>query len=364
MKLSRVNIFICLIFFIMSCTTKQKESSETKLNMIVGTYTGSGSEGIYICSLDTVSGKQFITDSISQENPSFISLSPDKKYLYAVTENEDSTAGVTAYNFYNGKLTKLNSIAGLGSAPCNIATNCDEIATAEYGGGSMTRYLLNSDGSIGKLLQHTIFKGNSVDKRAQLSPHIHSVIYNEDGNLYISDLGCDKIYVQKDSTIIDTLLFEPNFGPRHFTFNHKNDMMYVIGELSGKVAVLKRYNGSFKTIQYILSDLTDGVNGKGSADIHISNDGKFLYTSNRLKSDGITIFSILPDGTLKMAGYMNTGIHPRNFAITPDDKWLVVTCRDSNSIEFYERNRETGLLTPRKEFTIKEINKPVFVTFF
>lgn len=363
MKLSRLQVLICLIFTIMSCTGKQKENVNSSLNMIVGTYTGTGSEGIYICSIDTVTGKSIISDSIRQENPSFLTLSPDKKFVYAVTENEDSSAGITAYSFDKGKLTKLNSITGLGSAPCNIATNGKEVSTAEYGGGSMTRYALKSDGSLGSLIQHTLFRGGSVDKKAQLAPHIHSVVYNEDGNLYISDLGSDKIYVQKDSMVVDTINFEPNFGPRHFIFSNDNKMMYVIGELSGKVAVLKREEGTFNAVQYILSDVTEGVNGKGSADIHISTDGKYLYTSNRLKNDGITIFSIASDGTLKMVGYINTGIHPRNFTITPDDRWVIVTCRDSNSIEFYKRDSKSGMLTPKKEFTIN-IKKPVFVTIF
>ena len=39
----------------------------------------------------------------------------------------------------------------------------------------------------------------------------------------------------------------------------------------------------------------DTVNAQGSADIHISPDGKFLYASNRLKADGIAIFNIHPD---------------------------------------------------------------------
>lgn len=332
--------------------------------MIIGTYTGTGSEGIYICSIDTVTGKYTIIDSVKQENPSFMTLSDDNKFVYAVIENEDSTAGVIAYSFDNNKLTKLNSIDGLGSAPCNIATNGKEIVTAEYGGGSLTRYALNQNGSIGELIQHTKFNGHSVDPKAQVASHIHSAQYNEDGNLYISDLGSDNIYVQKGSEVIDSIKLEPNFGPRHFVFSKDNNMMYIIGELSGRVCAAKREDGKFVPVQYLFSDQTDGVNGKGSADIHMSGDGKFLYTSNRLKNDGITVFSILPDGKLEMEGYVATGVHPRNFAITPDDNWVVVTCRDSNSIEFYKRNTKTGILSQQKSFTINDIKKPVFVTFF
>jgi 3-carboxymuconate cyclase len=262
------------------------------------------------------------------------------------------------------KLARLNSIDGLGASPCNISNNGKEIATAEYGGGSMTRYSLNSDGSIGSMIQHIDFKGHSVDRKAQLAPHIHSVQYNPDGNVYITDLGCDNIYVLHDSCIVDTIKMEPNFGPRHIVFNKNNDIMYAIGELSGKVCVLKRENERFVPVQYLYSDITEGINGKGSADIHLSNDGKFLYTSNRLKNDGITVFAVLPDGKLEMNGYTKTGVHPRNFAITPDDNWVVVACRDSNTIEFYNRDSESGMLSAKASLTISSIKKPVFVSFF
>ena len=66
------------------------------------------------------------------------------------------------------------------------------------------------------------------------------------------------------------------------------------------------------------------MGAKGSGDIHISPDGKFLYASNRLKADGIAIFSInQEEGTLTKTGYQLTGIHPRNLlsAGTGDTCW-------------------------------------------
>ena len=101
---------------------------------------------------------------------------------------------------------------------------------------------------------------------------------------------------------------------------------------------------------------------KGSGDIHISPDGKFLYASNRLKADGIAIFSIQPDnGILTKVGYQLTGIHPRNFIITPNGKYMLVACRDSNVIQIYERDADTGLLTDIHG-DIK-VDKPVCVKF-
>ena len=100
---------------------------------------------------------------------------------------------------------------------------------------------------------------------------------------------------------------------------------------------------------------------RGGADIHVSPDGKFLYASVRLKNDGIAIFKIKPDGTLEKVGYQNTGKHPRNFAITPNGKYLLVACRDDNRIEVYERNAETGLLTSTAR--AMQVSQPACIQF-
>ena len=111
--------------------------------------------------------------------------------------------------------------------------------------------------------------------------------------------------------------------------------------------MLSYRKGKLKEVQRIMAD--EG-GGRGSADIHISPDGRFLYTSHRLKKDGIAIFAIDPEkGTLSKIGYQHTGIHPRNFAITPNGKYLLVACRDDNKIQVFERNEATGELIETPE---------------
>ena len=148
-------------------------------------------------------------------------------------------------------------------------------------------------------------------------------------------------------------------GPRHLTFSPNGHYAYLINELSGTVIAFEYKDGDLKEMQTIAADT---VNAQGSADIHISPDGKFLYASNRLKADGIAIFNIHPDnGMLSKAGYQLTGIHPRNFIITPNGKYLLVACRDSNVIQVYERDADTGLLTDVQQ-DIK-VDKPVCIRF-
>ena len=91
-------------------------------------------------------------------------------------------------------------------------------------------------------------------------------------------------------------------------------------------------------------------------------DGKFLYASNRLKADGIAIFSVNQEtGLLTKVGYQLTGIHPRNFVMTTDGKYLLVACRDSNLIQIFARDEKTGLLVDTGKRI--ETSKPVCLKF-
>ena len=124
------------------------------------------------------------------------------------------------------------------------------------------------------------------------------------------------------------------------------------------VTVFNYKDGCLDAIQTIDSDISQTSRRKGSADIHLTSDGKFLYSSNRLRSDGIAIFSVNPEtGLLTSVGYQLTGIHPRNFLITPNDKFLLCANLNSNNIQIFEINSVTGLLCD----TGKEIllEKPV-----
>lgn len=246
--------------------------------------------------------------------------------------------------------------------------------TANYSGGSISVFPIDKDGSLLPASTVVKFKGSGADKERQEKPHLHCVRITPDGKyLFADDLGTDQIHkfiihpnAKPDNEEI--LLKEGNpasykveagSGPRHLTFAPNGHYAYLINELSGTVIAFEYNDGNLKEIQTIAAD-TAGA--KGSGDIHISPDGKFLYASNRLKADGIAIFSIHPEnGMLTKAGYQLTGIHPRNFIITPNGKYLLVACRDSNMIQVYKRDADTGLLTDIHQ-NIK-VDKPVCVKF-
>ena len=140
-------------------------------------------------------------------------------------------------------------------------------------------------------------------------------------------------------------------GPRHLTFGPDGRFAYLVEEMGGMVDVY-RYDaatGRLDSLQRIAAHPDTATGPFRGADIHVSPDGKFLYTSNRAESS-IAIFSIdKAQGTLQRVGYQGVfGQEPRNFAIDPTGNWLLVGDQESNVVVIYHVDKETGELRPLK----------------
>lgn len=378
------SLAICCVIgtAIASCSPKKNNQMQTteqpveELTMLVGTYTSGDSKGIYSFRLNEENGTATPLSDVAVENPSYLVPSSDGKFVYAVSEFSDERAAVNAFAFdkEKGTFRLLNTQKTGGEDPCYLITNGKQVVTANYSGGSISVFPIQKDGALLPASSVLKYEGSGMDKERQEKPHLHCVRITPDGRyLFADDLGTDQIYkftVNPNADAENKEVFlkegvpaaykvEPGSGPRHLTFSPNGKYAYLINELSGAVIAFQYNDGELKEIQTIAADT---VGAKGSADIHISPDGKFLYASNRLKADGIAIFRIdSENGMLTKAGYQLTGIHPRNFIITPNGKYLLVACRDSNVIQVYERNTATGLLSDiHKDI---KVSKPVCIQF-
>ena len=325
--------------------------------LVCGTYTASGSFGVYSLQFDPSTGKLEVIDSARAVNPSYLAFSPDASRVYAVDESGDDS-GVYCIEFSpdTGRFGKVKRTSGTGADPCFIALIGNKLVTADYSGGSVSFFSIDSCGFIGKLTHRDCFSGCGSDSVRQAAPHIHCTMPSPDGkHLFVTDLGTDNIYHYRLSdngaSLSDTLPVEPGFGPRHITFTPDGKHCYVIGELSGKILALDFDGEKLFPRQTVLCD---SLHARASADIHTSRDGKFLYASNRRLGDGIRIFSIADDGSLSDVGYTATGRHPRNFVVSPDNRFLLVASRDDNRIEVYSRNVNSGELS-----LISSLNLPM-----
>jgi 6-phosphogluconolactonase (cycloisomerase 2 family) len=337
------------------------------LFLLAGSYSDGSTSGISVYDFNIETGDYtFLSDIKQIVNPSYLVVSQDKRMVYSVNETQDGAVSAFRFDKEKGALNLINSQPAKGADPCYINTDKggNFILTANYSSGNISVFPLDTDGSIKPLTMN-------INLNIPDSPvsHIHTVIFSPDEScLLATDLGKDQIYsFQIKPDVTDSFLvlppknvirLETGSGPRHLAFHPNRNHLYCINELSGQITVFEYKENKPEAIQYINSDTTQAGSKKGSADIHLTSNGRFLYSSNRLKADGIAVFSInQKNGQLTNIGYQSTGIHPRNFIISPNDKFLLCANRDSNNIQILEIDSSTGLL----HNTGKEIklSKPV-----
>ena len=382
--MKRLNLICTLVMVIAvtACVSKKKDANlndipSSGLILLTGGNGGPAEETIKAFSFNEEDGSFVFLKGLSGlSNPTFLTHTADQRYIYAVREDNGEKAGAYAISFdrKTGEMKVLNEVPVMGGNPCNIPLDPTEkfVLPANYFGGNISLLGIDDEGKLMAPAFVIPFTGKSADPSRQTKPYLHCVKFSPDGKfLMADDLGTDRIHIfsvnekaekgnpqsllevekMKDAVV------EPGNGPRHLVFHPTLPVAYLINELSGNVVVFDYKEGDMQAKQYIAADT---VNAKGSADIHISPDSKYLYASNRLKADGLAIFRINEtDGTLQKVGYQLTGIHPRNFAITPNGKYVLVACRDSNCIQIFERNADTGLLTDTGKAI--EIKEPMFV---
>jgi len=318
-------------------------------------------ESIQVYELDSLNGNLIkITSAKDIINPSYLTVSPNGKYVYACTDTKTPNSGsVSSFEFNpeNKSLTFLNKQGSGGENPVYVSVHKSGkwLVNANYTEGSVSVHPLLENGKIDSIAQNFQYTDGSVHKERQTRSHVHSAIFSPEFDyVLLPDLGADKIRCYRfDETLKQPLTETKNTftktdleaGPRHFTFHPNQKYGYCIEEISGSVSVYQYESGSLTKIQRIntYSGETKGV--LESSDIHISPDGKFLYASNRGKENNIAIFSIAKNGILKNIGYQSTfGNHPRIFAIDETGNFLIATNVNSGNVIVFKRNPKTGLL--------------------
>ncbi|MEH7112177.1 lactonase family protein [Neobacillus niacini] len=322
----------------------------------IGTYTKGDSKGIYRFTLNNAEGKiTDITAVATLENPTYLTLSHDKKHLYSVAKDGQS-GGLASYTISaNGELTPINSQLSEGSPPCHVSIDSQKqyLFSANYHKGTVESYLIHhEDGSVlpaASIIKH---EGSGPDPR-QEKPHIHYAGLTPDEKyLAVVDLGIDALVTYKVSengtlTKGNSLLLKAGSGPRHLTFHPNGMLAYLMTEFSSEVIVLRYHpnNGHFTEEQYISTLPADfSENNQGSA-IHISADGRFVYAGNR-GHNSIAVFRVEETGELSFLEYTSTeGDWPRDFAIDPSGKYIVASNQESSNLVLFARDEVTGKLT-------------------
>ncbi|WP_020475076.1 lactonase family protein [Zavarzinella formosa] len=319
--------------------------------------------GIHAYEFDTKEGKLKPVHRIGGvENPFFLALSPDKKFLYSIhakqfggKENEH----VAAYAVVGrtGELKLLNRQSAEGTAACylDVDKTGKSVLVANYSSGSVASLPVKADGSLGEPVSFHQHKGSSVNPRRQKEPHAHSIVISPDNRLaFAADLGLDQILCYKlDPATAKLTPNEPPFtkspagaGPRHLTFHPNGKRIYAINELLNSVTVFDfNAESGVLTEKQTIPTLPKDFKGESyCADLKITPDGRFLYGTNR-GHDSIACYSIGDDGKLSLIAIEpSLGKGPQNLAITADGGWLLCANMPGNNLAVFKIDGKTGQL--------------------
>jgi 6-phosphogluconolactonase len=334
----------------------------------VGTNTHSKSKGIYAYRFQPSSGKVTPIGLVAETpNPSWLTVHPGLRYLYAVNEAElkrepGKPNNISSFTLdrTSGKLTFLNRASAGGQGPCYVSVDRTGkvLLLANYGSGSVAALLIQTDGRLGEATAFVQHKAASVNAQGQPRPRGHCILASPNNRFVLAaDLGLDQLFVYRFDAAKGTLTpNDPPFakiasgtGPRHIAFHPNKKLVYVVSEM-GNIVTMFQYADSTGTLTDLgtVSTLPKDFTGKStSAEIEVDRAGKFLYTSNR-GHDSIALFAIDPKkGTLTPVEYVPTqGKTPRNFALDPTGQYLFAANQDSNNIVLFRVDPNTGKLTP------------------
>jgi len=367
--------FIYAVSSLVALVTASAES----LPVYFGTYTqGENSgKGIYRSVLDLETGK--LSDPVlaaEAQNPSFLEIHPNGKFLYAVSEGGGAgSVGAYAIDADAGDLKFLNQQPSGGAGPCHVSIDHTgrNLLVANYGSGSAAVIPIESDGRLAEPTGSARHEGSSVNPKRQSGPHAHSINVSPDNRFaFVADLGIDKIMIyrldaEKGTIAANTPPYaevKPGSGPRHFAFHPDGNYAYVINELDCTMTAFayESASGALTEIQTITT-LPSGFDGSNTcAEVRVHPGGKFLYGSNR-GHDSIVVYRVdLGKGTLTFVEHETADIKtPRNFNIDPTGRFCLVANQGSDSVVVFRIDRQTGALEPTGHRIA--VPKPVCIRF-
>lgn len=361
-------------------TTMLTKSSDHKSLFYIGTYAEAQAPSIYLYQLNHSTGTLEQRASFKAgANPSFLTLSPNQRYLYAVNELADfqgqpgGAVSAFAIEPQTGQLTFLNQQPSHGGAPCHLATDKPGrfLFVANYLSGTLSVYPIETDGRLAAashVVQHT---GQGVNSKRQEGPHAHFITITADNRFALScDLGIDQVLIYRFDAANGKLLphseakLSPGAGPRHLDFHPTGRFVYVINELDSTLTVFD-YAAETGTLTQLqtLSTLPEGyVEPNICAEVAVHPTGRYVYGSNR-GHDSLVIYAVnAATGKLTLMSHEPTrGKNPRHFAIDPTGSFLLAANQDSDNVIVFQIDTHTGQLSYLQPVAVPQ---PVCLTFW
>jgi 6-phosphogluconolactonase len=358
----------------------------------IGVDTDKTGKGIYACRFNEATGQlSSPVLAATTHRPAFFALGPlhnGRQFLYVTNEGDDKTSTVTSWlvDPASGALQPVGSVTSGFAGPCYISVDATghSVYVANYSGSGVSSFLIQPDGSLSAPVERIdfhqpVFGTHGPNADRQDAPHPHSAMLSPDNRfLVVNDLGNDHIAlfpIYADTARLGAPHVFSNHrsgsGPRHVAFHPNGRWIYGITELDSKIDQYLWITTHGSQAEALLTD-TDhtvstvdaGYHGSTNtaAEIAISNNGFFLYASNR-GENSLVVFAIdQTTGALTLKQRISCGGQgPRQFTFDPTSRWLLCGNQISGSVTVFARNEGTGELSGPVQTL--PIDSPMFTMF-
>ena len=123
--------------------------------VLVGTYSKGKSEGIYAYKFSSATGKlTSLGLATKASNPSYLVIHPNRRWVYAVGENDNGTLASYTLDEGTGKQTAMNTVSSKGAAPCHLSIDKTGkfLLAANYNGGNVGIFPIGADGHLANFI--------------------------------------------------------------------------------------------------------------------------------------------------------------------------------------------------------------------
>ncbi|TKI07400.1 6-phosphogluconolactonase [Martelella alba] len=297
-----------------------------------------------------------VVDTQGQGQP--MAINPAKTHLYIGVR---PAFGVSSYRIDDNGLLTEAGMAPLPGSPTHLSTDRQGrfLFCASYSMSCASVSPIDESGVAGAPIQ--VLEGLTNCHSVNIDPENQKLwvpCLKEDRIRLYQLLADGRLQIGKPEAIAAV----EGAGPRHMDFHPHQPYAYCINELNSTVDVYALSGEGAPRIVQTLDCMPSGfADTRWAADIHITPDGRFLYTCDRTASV-ISCFAVSEDGSLlSLAGHQPTETQPRGFNIDQKGRYLVAAGQKSNHIGVYRIDDETGNLHPLARY---EAGKgPMWVTF-